>query len=212
MTDAAAAYEALCAQHGVDPDAIPDRPVRASAPVRAARTVALGKRPPPRSPDREASRQRRRMLGTSGALPPELRAHFSEAHQAVLAVVAGEIKKRGRCALYIDKIAARAGVSRRTVQYALRKACNLFLVTVLERPQRGGRHLSHMITLLSNAWREWIRRRPKARGHIGCKDVHPTKNSLIRRSERPQPSTPVETLQRGFQREPEAAGERQRRR
>src|SRR3954453_20202279 len=64
----------------------------------------LGSRP--RSP---ASLERRRRWAASGALPQALAAPFTLAEQAVLAVVAAEHLKAGRCSLTIDHIAALAG-------------------------------------------------------------------------------------------------------
>jgi hypothetical protein len=43
-----------------------------------------------RSPDRKASRDRRRMLGGSSALPDNLRHHYTEGQRAVLCIVAGD--------------------------------------------------------------------------------------------------------------------------
>src|SRR4051794_33481735 len=77
----------------------------------------LGSRP--RSP---ASMERRRRWAASGALPPALAARFTTAENAVLAVIAAEHVKHGRCTLPIDHIAALAGVGRTTVKNALREA------------------------------------------------------------------------------------------
>jgi len=87
----------------------------------------------PRSPDRKASRDRRRTLGGSAHLPPNLRQHYTEGQRAVLAVVAGEIKHHGVCDLPIDKVAALAGVCRTTVQTTLHEARRLFHVKITER-------------------------------------------------------------------------------
>ena len=61
--------------------------VARTKPRRGERVV---KRYRPRSPDREASRNRRRMLGGGGALPHNIRWHYTEGERAVLCVVAGE--------------------------------------------------------------------------------------------------------------------------
>ncbi len=53
----------------------------------------------PRSPDRKASRDRRRMLGGSSALPDDLRHHYTEGQRSVLCIVSGEIKRHGICEL-----------------------------------------------------------------------------------------------------------------
>ena len=72
---AAAYFLALCAQHGVDPNAIPDAPARQSLFPRR-KGSPLGRRGRPRTP---WSRDRRRTLGGSGALPPQLRHEYTEA-------------------------------------------------------------------------------------------------------------------------------------
>ncbi len=71
-----------------------------------------------RSPDREASRTRRRMLARDGRMPPGVRAHYTEGEAAALTIIAGEVKRQGQCDFPIDKVAALAGVSRTTVQNA----------------------------------------------------------------------------------------------
>src|SRR3954453_17606356 len=91
----------------------------------------------PRSP---ASLERRRRWAASGALPPTLASRFTTAETAVLAVVAAEHQKHGRCTLVIDHIAALAGVGRTTVKNALREAQrqSLLLTTHhFSRPPRG---------------------------------------------------------------------------
>src|SRR4051812_31519025 len=50
----------------------------------------------PRSP---ASMERRRRWAASGALPPALASRFTAAEMAVLAVIAAEALKHGRCTL-----------------------------------------------------------------------------------------------------------------
>src|SRR3954447_13823090 len=55
-----------------------------------------------------ASLERRRRWAASGALPPALAARFTTAETAVLAVIAAEHVKQGRCVLTLDHIAALA--------------------------------------------------------------------------------------------------------
>ena len=55
-----------------------------------------------RSPDRQASRNRRRMLGGSSALPDNLRVHYTEGQRSVLCIVAGEVKRCGFCDFPFD--------------------------------------------------------------------------------------------------------------
>src|SRR5215212_211099 len=90
----------------------------------------------PRSP---ASLERRRSWAAAGRLPPALAARFTLAEQAVLAVVALEVVKRGSCRLAIDHIAALAGVGRSSVKNALREAHGLGLVRIEERRLTGFR-------------------------------------------------------------------------
>src|SRR3954452_18191920 len=59
----------------------------------------------PRAP---ASMERRRRWAASGALPPALAARFTLAETAVLAVIAAEALRHGRCTLVIEHIAALA--------------------------------------------------------------------------------------------------------
>src|SRR4051812_21976395 len=73
-------------------------------------------------PRSAASMERRRSWAASGHLPPALACRFTLAEQAVLAVVAVEVRKHGRCTLYNKTIAAIAGCCRSTVKNALRQA------------------------------------------------------------------------------------------
>ena len=122
----------------------------------------------PRTP---ASIERRRRWAASGALPVALAARFTIAEQAVLAVVAGEVVKHGRCDLYIAHIAALAGVSETSVRNALRQAKNLGLVAVEIRRMTAWRNASNVVTIVSSEWAAWLvrgGRRP------GCKSAQGT--------------------------------------
>jgi hypothetical protein len=136
----------------------------------------LGRRRPQRSPDREKSRQRRRLLGGSGALPPGIRVRFTEGERAVLYVVGCEVKRQGICDWPIDKIAALAGVCRTTVQNALRWAERISLLTIQVREMGGGRkNLTNIVRIVSPEWKAWL-----ARGRFdGFKTMNPTKSIAI---------------------------------
>jgi hypothetical protein len=132
-----------------------------------------------RSPDRKASRDRRRMLGGSSALPDNLRHHYTEGQRAVLCIIGGEVKRCGVCDFPIDKIAALAGVCRTTVQTTLHEARRLGHVRITERKRPGRKNLPNLIEIISPEWRTWIRRGPSAASRIGSnslKMVSPTKN------------------------------------
>jgi hypothetical protein len=122
-----------------------------------------------RSPDPAASRDRRRRLGGSSALPDNLRHHYTEGQRSVLCIYAMEVKRHGICDLPIDKIAAMAGVCRTTVQTTQHKARSLGHIKVTERPQRGRKSLPNLVEIVSPEWRAWIRHGPSSARGIGSK-------------------------------------------
>jgi hypothetical protein len=121
-----------------------------------------------RSPDRQASIERRRRLVASGPLPPALAARFTWGEIAVMRIVGDECRAHGCCTLHIDAIAARAGVHRTTVQNALREGQgrgevpNTPIISVQERRRAGQRSLTNVIRIVSREWRDWLHkgRRP----------------------------------------------------
>jgi len=137
-----------------------------------------------RSPDRKASRDRRRKLGGSSALPANLRHYFTEGQRSVLCIVAGEVKCHGICDLPIDKIAALAGVCRTTVQTTMHEARMRGLIKITERPQPGRKSLRNLVEIISSEWRSWTRRGPSVARRIGSnslKLVSTTKNTDLRK-------------------------------
>ncbi|BBF94901.1 hypothetical protein [Blastochloris tepida] len=149
-------------------------------------------RKPHRSHDRKASRERRRMLGGSGAIPPHLRALFTEGERAVLAIIAGEVKHHGQCDLPIDKIAALAGCCRTTVQNALNEARRGGLIRITVRPQRGRKNLPNVVEIISREWMTWLRRGPTAHRPNrvqNTKIVNPSKNIDIKKYQRKSEAT-----------------------
>jgi hypothetical protein len=153
----------------------------------------------PRSPDREASRNRRRKLGGSSVLPDTLRHHYTEGQRAVLCIVAGEIKHHGVCDLPIDKIAALAGVCRTTVQTTLHEARRLNHIRITERPVPGRKHLPNLIEIASAEWRTWLKRGPSAHRPIGSKTVNlesTTKNTDLQKEGFAQAERPQGAIQR----------------
>ncbi len=116
----------------------------------------------PTSPDRQASRERRRALGGSAPMPYSLSKLFTEGQRAVLAIIAGEVKHHGVCTLFIDKIAALAGVCRTTVQTAVHEARRRGLIEWRERRQPGRLNLTNVIRITASAWIAWLNRGPTA--------------------------------------------------
>ncbi len=137
-----------------------------------------------RSPDRKMSRDRRRMLGGSSAMPDSLRHCYTKGQRSVLCIVAGAAKRCGVCDFPIDKIAALAGVCRTTVQTTLHEARRLGHIRITERPQPRRKSLPNVIEIISLEWRKWIRRGPSTARRIGSnfpKMVSPTKNTDLRK-------------------------------
>lgn len=125
-----------------------------------------------RAPERSVAIERRRRLAASGPMPPQLAARFTTGQLAALRVVADEVASQGACELCVDAIAARAGVSRRLAQAAIRLAEGDGLLLVVERRQHGDRNLPNRLTVLSRDWLAWIARGGRRGG--GCKSLHPT--------------------------------------
>jgi hypothetical protein len=122
-------------------------------------------------PCSSASMERRRSWAAAGRLPPKIAARFTLAEQAVLAVVAVEMMKRGSCALAHGHLAALAGVCVSTVKNAMRAAHGLGLLRIEERRQTAWRNLPNLVTIISPEWLSWLRIGPKGGGG---KFVQPT--------------------------------------
>lgn len=154
------------------------RTAPAGSPALAARFAARRR---VTSPDRQASRDRRRTLAGS-AMPDHLRAHFTEGERAAMAIVAGQVKSGGLCDLPLDQIAALAGVGRTTARNALNEARRLGLVRITYRPRRGQKSLTNIVRVVSPEWLAWLKRGPPPRYGIGSKTSagtgisSPTKN------------------------------------
>jgi hypothetical protein len=124
-----------------------------------------------RSPDRKASRDRRRKLGGSSALPDDLRQYYTEGQRAVLFIVATAIKNHGVCDLPVDKIAALAGVCRTTVQTTMHEARRLNHIRITERPVPGRKSLPNLVEITSREWMRWLKRAPATAERIGSNSM-----------------------------------------
>ena len=118
--------------------------------------TAPATRRPSRSPDRQRSIARRRRECSSGMMPPAIAALFSEGERSALAVIAKEFKLRGQCDLFIDQIAAFAGVGRSTVKSATRRAKQCRLLEVEEWKQAPDRNGPNCIRIVSPEWLTWL--------------------------------------------------------
>ncbi|WP_267360992.1 MULTISPECIES: hypothetical protein [unclassified Methylobacterium] len=143
-----------------------------------------------RAPERSLAIERRRRLAASGPMPPALASRFTTGQLAVLRVVADEVRQRGSCDLCFDAVAARAGVSKRLAQTAIRLAEGDGLLLVIERRRPGDRNLANVLKVLSREWLAWIARGGWQGG--GCRNLRPTDTS----DQNPETAALVETGQR----------------
>ncbi|EHS53423.1 hypothetical protein PDO_1133 [Rhizobium sp. PDO1-076] len=114
-----------------------------------------------RTPEkRRKATELRRRWGGSGSLPHEIRHCYSEAERAALAVIAERCKRRGYCDATVEEIADVAGVSRTSVQNAVRKAKGRALghIKVTVRPRPGQKHLTSVIRIICAKWLTWLGR------------------------------------------------------
>jgi hypothetical protein len=153
----------------------------------------------PRSP---ASMERRRSWAASGHLPPQVACRFTVAEQAVLTVVAVEIRTKGACRLHNGAIAAIAGVGVTVVKNAIREARELGLINVQERRLTAWRNDSNIITVRDPAWSAWLRLRRRGVGS----EPRPARNT---REETGAPSARRAADKRGLgQHRPDRPGSR----
>jgi hypothetical protein len=204
--DASLQFLASCAPSGQSISALlatlPDaQPRIIGCPLRAVLPVSkFTLRRCQRSPDREVRRSNRRMLGADGTMPSGMRTHYTEGERAVLRIIAGEYKRHGYCDLHVDEIARRAGVSRTTVQNALREAKRLGHIWKKERRIPGRKSHTNIIRVISREWLEWLKKSPGITvGHKTFSTfnfVNPTKRKIFNR----ETTAPVEK-QHGIRRE-----------
>ncbi len=130
--------------------------------AKAARKTAqraVGARP--RSP---ASVERRRSLAFGGWMPGTLANRFTVGETAVLAVIAQEVARHGACSLFIEQLAALAGVTRSTVKRALKEAHGLGLIRIEERRLTAWRNDANVVSIIDPAWSAWLRLRRRGEG------------------------------------------------
>lgn len=143
-------------------DALQARRAAFARPVAVALSKTVSGLPKPakrqRSPDRQASLERRRRQAMSGVVPARIAASFTPGELAVLSVIGRTVQRCGGvCVLPIDALAALAGVSRTTTQNALRAARRLGLIEVRERRRRGLPSRTNVIKIISAEWSSWLK-------------------------------------------------------
>lgn len=129
--------------------------------IQARKAVPAAPRPAPvrrgSRPRTDDSLQRRRRWAASGRLPPALSARFTTAELAVLAVVAAEAARHGRCSLAHAHLAAVAGVSVSSVKRAMKAARDLGLVEIEVRRVSAFRNDTNLVQVVSREWLSWMR-------------------------------------------------------
>jgi hypothetical protein len=151
---------------------------------------------PQRSPDRERSIHRRRMLAATWPMPPVMAGMLTTSQVAYARIVADEVHRSGRCELTLDEIAARGGMCRKTAKRAQDRLAELAWITVEERPVEGRKHLSNVVRIVSHEWSTWIKMGPKPR-RIGGHLCPTTGNQSLY----PATYAPVERAQGAYERE-----------
>jgi hypothetical protein len=114
-------------------------------------------------------------------MPPYLAPHFSVGAMAVMRIIADEYRDNGLCHLSKDAIAARAGVCRKTVRRAIALACTEGLISIMERPVPGRKHLPNLVRVTSSEWLSWINRGARITPGSAAKNT-PSEEAILRPS------------------------------
>ena len=111
---------------------------------------------PQRSPDKQASIDRRRELARQSPVPPEHVGKFTTSEHATMTILVGEVRKHGVCGLCMDAIAALAGTCRTVVRNTINKGRDLGLLYRKERRRRGQKSLTNLVRILRPSWQHWL--------------------------------------------------------
>ncbi len=106
-----------------------------------------------------ASIARRRRIGSTGMMPPQIASRFTISEAAALTVILERVAQDGRCELSIGQIAGRAGTCATVVKNAVREARKLGLIAVETRRVAYDRNRTNVITIVSAELATWIRLR-----------------------------------------------------
>lgn len=115
----------------------------------------------PRIPRQRRPRiEARHRLALSGYVPAHVACGFTEGETAVLAIIAVEVKRHGRCDLTVGEIGRRANACRTLTQNAIRLAERWGIITVERRKVARDRNLPNAIRITSTVWIAWLRLGP----------------------------------------------------
>jgi hypothetical protein len=113
-------------------------------------------RPCQRSPDKQASIDRRRELARQSPVPPEHVHKFTLSEHAAMTILVGEVGKHGVCSLCMAAIAALAGTCRTVVRNTINKGRALGLLYRKERRRCGQKSLTNLVRILRPSWQHWL--------------------------------------------------------
>jgi hypothetical protein len=132
------------------------KPKRSIDTVTSFKPVRPPKPKPQRSPDKQASIDRRRELARQSPVPPEHVGKFTTCEHATMTILVGEVQKHGVCGLCMDAIAALAGTCRTVVRNTINKGRDLGLLYRKERRRRGQKSLTNLVRILRPSWQHWL--------------------------------------------------------
>jgi hypothetical protein len=130
---------------------------RGPKPPSAPGSASRRRRHIPHSPDRIASKQRRRDIGQQRWLPPNIANKLTPCELAVASIIVCEIVRDGICSLPNGAIAGMAGTCETMVKNTKRFIRLMGWIKVQERPRRGTNNSkTTLIWALSEELKLWI--------------------------------------------------------
>lgn len=112
----------------------------------------------------------RRKMAAAGPCPPQMASHYTLGEQAILMVIAFEIRKHGFCDLAVGEIARLAGGSETAVRNTRRKAVQLGHMNVQVREHKDLPHETNILTAKSKEWITWIKKSAVSEGRAQKRD------------------------------------------
>jgi hypothetical protein len=182
--EAQALAEAVQARRALARVSGPERPGSPPTPPAGQRKSIFPPRRRQRSPNLAVSRERRQVVAGTHALPPGPCRVLTQGERAVLVIVCRAVAVTGRCDLSNGEISARAGVTCRHAQRAIRLAADMGLISVQERPQKGAKHQTNVIRVRCPQLAAWIKRWGQ-----GDKRVAPRETKVQREGRKPAGTT-----------------------
>jgi hypothetical protein len=114
-----------------------------------------------RTPDREASLERRRgLVSRRDTMPWRMEAKLTPCERALAAIIREDHLRTGYSDLCHDVAAVRIGACSKTVHRVQRRLEALGWITIEERPRPGRKHLPNIVRIVSREWLAWIERGP----------------------------------------------------